>query len=228
MNVLAIDTASSCSVAVLRGEEIAARRAQAIARGHAEALMPMIEGALADAGLRYGELELIAAAIGPGSFTGLRTGLAAARGLALALGKPTRGIGNLEAWAAAARAAVAADHAILVALDTKRASVYAQAFSAALAPLSAPAILSAAEAAALAPAGALAVTGDAGARLAASLARRRPAPVFLTDMAPADAAVVARLAARRHSLAAAAVPLRPLYLEPPQAVPEAAGGRMRS
>src|SRR6185312_6342874 len=97
MNVLAIDTASVCAVAVARSGRAAIARRRDIARGHAEALMPMIEDAMAEAELAFDALDLVAAAVGPGSFTGLRTGLAAARGLALALDKPTHGVSSLAA-----------------------------------------------------------------------------------------------------------------------------------
>ncbi len=68
-------------------------------RGHAEALFPMIEALLADAGASYGDLTRIAICTGPGSFTGLRVGVAAARGLALGLGIPAIGVTRFQALA---------------------------------------------------------------------------------------------------------------------------------
>lgn len=209
MNILAIDTASSCSVAVACDGRIAARRHEEIARGHAEALMPMIDSALIEAGIGYDDLDLIAAAIGPGSFTGLRTGLAAARGLALALGIPTRGVTNLEATAAAA----ACGEPVLVVLETKRADFYAQSFDATLMPLGAPAVVSLDNLSCMMPAPPFAVVGDAALRLKGRIAARFIEPAIL-----GDAAIVARIASQRGIPAPSEV-LRPLYLQSPLAVP---------
>jgi len=230
MILLGLDTAAaSCSVALWRDAAVAARRASAMERGHAEALVPMIEAVLADAGIGFAALDAVAAAVGPGSFTGLRTGLAAARGLALALGIRAVGVSSLEAASVAAHAALPAasraTHAILVALETKRADVYAQCFGPDLAPLGDPAALTPAEAARIAPAGPLCVAGDAAWRLGAPLARRNPAPAFAGETAAPDAATIAALAASRLAGDAGAsdFPLRPLYLAPP-IVGRATGG----
>ena len=101
MKVLAFDTAlGACSVAAWSEGEILAARHQRLERGHAEALMPMVEAVRAEAGLAYDEFDLIAVTVGPGTFTGLRIGLAAARGLALASGVALVGLTTLEvvAW----------------------------------------------------------------------------------------------------------------------------------
>src|SRR3972149_1695867 len=87
MNILALDTSmGACSAAVLRGDGAARRlfaRQETMARGHAEALMPMVAEIMEEAGLPFAALDLIAATTGPGSFTGVRIAIAAARGLAL-------------------------------------------------------------------------------------------------------------------------------------------------
>ena len=104
MIVLAIDTAcSACSAALARDGVVVAARSEAMARGHAEALMPMVQAVMAEARIAWADLELVAVTNGPGSFTGLRTGLAAARGIALAQGIPVAGVTTLEAVAAAGR-----------------------------------------------------------------------------------------------------------------------------
>src|SRR3972149_9200733 len=86
MNILALDTSmGACSAAVLRGDGAARRlfaRQETRARCHAEALMPMVAEIMEEAGLPFAALDLIAATTGPGSFTGVRIALAAARGLA--------------------------------------------------------------------------------------------------------------------------------------------------
>ena len=103
MRVLAIDTAlEACSVALLdTGQpDRAVHESLAMTRGHAEALMPMIARVFERASLDAGQLDRIAVTVGPGSFTGLRVGIAAARGIALASGKPAIGLTTLAAYAA--------------------------------------------------------------------------------------------------------------------------------
>ena len=103
MRVLAIDTAlEACSVAVFDTAHADARAQETLPmqRGHAEALMPMIERMLERAKIDAADLDRIAVTTGPGSFTGLRVGIAAARGIALASGKPAIGLTTLAAFAA--------------------------------------------------------------------------------------------------------------------------------
>jgi tRNA threonylcarbamoyladenosine biosynthesis protein TsaB len=103
MNLLAFDSAqAACSAAVRRDSTLAARRFARMERGHAEALMPMIVAVLADAGIGFPALDAVAVTVGPGSYTGIRVGLAAAKGIALARGIPLIGVTTLEAVARAA------------------------------------------------------------------------------------------------------------------------------
>lgn len=129
MLLLAIDTAGpNCAVALARGRpdrfDILARREERIGRGHAELLMPMIEAMLAEASLAFSDLDRIAVTAGPGSFTGVRVGIAAARGLALALNIPAVGVGSLAALALPFRHSEAKG-TIVAAFDAKRGEVYA-------------------------------------------------------------------------------------------------------
>jgi tRNA threonylcarbamoyl adenosine modification protein YeaZ len=206
MNVLAIDTASICAVAVARTAERTVERRRDFARGHAEALLPMIQQAMDEADLAFEALDLIAAAVGPGSFTGLRTGLAAARGLALALDKPMHGVSSLMATARGA----AAHRAILIALDSKRAEIYAQAFDSHLAPLSEP-MLRLPEEIPLLMSGLECLAGDAAERL------RGITGADLIETQPGNAADIAAIAASERDAGIAGLPLRPLYLSPPLA-----------
>jgi len=95
--VLALDAAlSACSVAVLFEGEVVAHRRSDMARGQAAALLPMVREAMAEAQFSFESIDLVAVSIGPGHFTGLRIGLAAAQGLALACGVPLAGVTRSE------------------------------------------------------------------------------------------------------------------------------------
>src|ERR1700749_3269007 len=111
MLILAIDTAlEACAVALLDTgtSKVIASESQAMKRGHAEALMPMIARVMKESDLTFAALDRLAVTSGPGSFTGLRVGLSAARGIALAAGKPVVGITTLSAYAAPVGSANAA------------------------------------------------------------------------------------------------------------------------
>jgi oligopeptide transport system permease protein len=104
LRVLAIDTAlEACSVAVFDAgrKDGLTSRSQLMMRGHAEALMPMIAATMSAAAMEFGDLDRIAVTVGPGSFTGLRVGVAAARGIALATGKRAVGVTTLAVLAIA-------------------------------------------------------------------------------------------------------------------------------
>lgn len=205
MIVLGLDTClAACSVAVRDGERVLAWRSDVMARGHQERLAPMAEQVMAEAGLPFARLERIGVTVGPGSFTGLRVGLAFAKGLSSALGVPLAGVGVLEALAAEAKGLVFA------AVDARRDQVYLQAFEDGR-PLMAPDVLelgvAAARVAEIAAGRPLALVGS-GAPLLAAFA---PGARLLTPEG-ADARLVAALAARRDP-----VPVRPLYLRAPDA-----------
>ena len=120
--LLAIDSAgAACSAAVWHDGQLAASRLERMARGQSERLLPLIEEAMAESGLGYADLAAIAVTTGPGGFTGARIGLAAARGLALASGKPAIGVGSFLAHAAATTAEERQGRQLWVALDSRRA-----------------------------------------------------------------------------------------------------------
>src|SRR6204780_1432249 len=129
MLVLAIDTAlAACSAAVLDTERgIIASESQPMTRGYAEALVPMLGRVMGEAGVALTEIDRVAVTTGPGSFTGLRVGIAAARGIALAAGKPSVGLSTLAAYAAPL---IAADDTLPVVsvIDARHDHVYLQVF----------------------------------------------------------------------------------------------------
>jgi tRNA threonylcarbamoyladenosine biosynthesis protein TsaB len=205
MIVLGLDTClSSCSVAVLDGERVLASAREVMARGHQERLAPMAHEAMAQAGLPFDRLERIAVTVGPGSFTGLRVGIAFAKGLALALDLPAVGIGTLEALAAEAEGLV------FPAIDARRGQLYLQAFEegrALMAPDALTAETAAARVAELSQGRPFALVGSGAALLADLMPGAR-----LVAVEGADARQVARLACARGP-----APLKPLYLRAPDA-----------
>ena len=204
MKILALDTAAAaCSAALLVDGAIIASAHVAMMRGHAEALLPMVDAVMAEAGVAYGALDLIATTVGPGAFTGLRVGLAAARGLALAGGLPIIGVTTLEALA---HASVPDGRSVVAVINARRDEVYYQLFDPALAPLGPPQV-GPAETVAL-PEGPVLLVGDGAERLASDRRDVEINPGLLPD-----AAVVAVLAAERFDPAAPPErPPEPLYL----------------
>jgi tRNA threonylcarbamoyl adenosine modification protein YeaZ/ribosomal-protein-alanine acetyltransferase len=215
VKLLGIDTAlNACSVAVidLRPGDDARVLASVVSsggKGNAERLLPLLEQARIEAGIALSDLDGIAATIGPGSFTGIRTALATARGLGFALKIPVWGITTTEALVAAAAQPGRASAAVI---DARRDELYIQCFSAAGRPLDEPRLLGYADAAAILPAGPVLLVGS-GAALLQAAARRDD--LQLSDAAPdPDPVWVARLAAGRPVPAHAPAPL---YIRPPDA-----------
>ncbi len=162
MILLAIDTAASLCAASVHdaGSTERGRAVRDLGKGHAEHLMAVIDEALAQAGVTFADLGAVAVSIGPGSFTGIRVGVSAARGLALALSVPVVGVTTLEALAFEARATVPG-RAILAALDGGRGEIHAALFGADGKELAAAAALDAETALLLAREQAAVVTGSA-------------------------------------------------------------------
>ena len=214
MIILGLDTANgACSAAVVRDGVALAALSEPMTRGHQERLAPLVREVMVQAGVAFADLDRIGATVGPGSFTGLRVGLAFAKGLALALDKPCIGVGSLEALAASQpgpglTAAV---------IDAKRGQVYLQLFdsgAALMAPDALPVEIAAARIAELWRGGPVRLVGP-GAGLLAGMAPE----IQIIERAAPDPLALCALAAAKP----ADVPARPLYLRAPDA--KLPGGR---
>jgi tRNA threonylcarbamoyladenosine biosynthesis protein TsaB len=231
MRVLAIDTAlAACSAAVLDTENggLIASESLLMARGHAEALMPLLDRVVKKSGLAFANLERIAVTTGPGSFTGLRVGIAAARGLGVATKIPVVGVTTLSAYAAPY---LAADDQIpvVVAIDARHEHVYLQVFGTGgrtlIAPRLAP-INDAIRAASEAP---TRIVGSAAQAVANGLAgnglaRTAPRPVTVDPREAPEIGWVAQIGA---AVSEAQAPPKPQYLRAPDAQPQHAASLPR-
>ena len=216
MLILAIDTAlDACAAAVLDTEagKLIAQESQAMKRGHAEALMPLIGRVIAASGTAFTKLDRIAVTTGPGSFTGLRVGLSAARGIALAANIPVVGVTTLTAYAAPI-VSRNAEHPVVSAIDARHDHVYLQVVSGNGSALVRPRVAPMAEALDTSRFGTPVLVGNA----AGIIADRWPphaAPPFKVDMQPApDISWVGWLGA---AVSPNTAPARPFYLRAPDA-----------
>src|SRR5262245_3043750 len=217
MQVLALDTAlAACAVAVFDTKVgILASHSAPMRRGHAEALLPLVEQVISESGLAFSDLDRIAVTVGPGSFTGLRVGVSAARAIALAAGKPAVGVTTLAAFAAPA-IIVAQGTPVLSVVDARNNQLYIQTFGEGGGAREAR-IASLTEALELAASGPVRIVGNGAALLASAWPPDRPPPAAIDDGDAPDVQWVARLGATA-SLDAAP---KPLYLRAPDARPQA-------
>jgi tRNA threonylcarbamoyladenosine biosynthesis protein TsaB len=218
--LLALDAAgTACSAAVWRDGQVIAHRFTAMRRGQSEHLVPMIEAVMASAAVAYEALDAVAVTVGPGGFTGVRIGLAAARGLALAWHTPLIGISNFAAVAAAVLVAEGTGRTLAVVLDSKRHELYAQAFApigdGPATPLGPGAAVAPEDFDAWLPAGAVLLAGDAVTPALVALRAAGRDVEAATSPGWTDAAQVARLAAAQPLPGPQAAPPRPLYLRAP-------------
>ena len=219
MRVLAIDTAlAACSAAVLDTEHggIVAAESLPMTRGHAEALMPLVARVMDKAGIAFSDLDRVAVTTGPGSFTGLRVGIAAARGIALAADKPAVGLSTLTAYAAPH---MAEDDSVPVvaAIDARHGHVYLQVFGPGGRTLSAPRLAPLREAVQAASAAPACIVGSAAQSVAAGLSQADAEPAAVDARPAPDIAWVARIGA---GLPEGQSPPRPQYLRAPDAQPQ--------
>jgi tRNA threonylcarbamoyladenosine biosynthesis protein TsaB len=225
MNILAIDTClGAVSVGIGRdhpdGKFSITECFERRSTGHAERLMPMIEAEMTRAGLAFRGLQRVAVTLGPGSFTGVRTGIAVARALRLAAGVDIVGASSLAVMAHRIFESGGGGEAaapVMIAVDARRGRLYAQLFgSNALDPLTPPSELTAEAAAELA-------LGHSGTRIAGSgaviVAEAAGEANTLTlacgDVEP-HAGDLIRLAPRLAPMA----DVKPIYIRPPDAKPQ--------
>jgi len=216
--ILAIDcSANLCAACVYdaKAERELGRQMLDLGKGHAEHLMTVIGEALRAAGKTYADLSAIAVSVGPGSFTGLRVGVATARGLALALKIPAIGVTTLEALAAETRQAFA-NRPILAALDGGRGEIHAALYDELAVLRYGPIAITLEKALAVMSQSSVepVLTGTAATHLAEAAGRAfDTGPVDAT----ADISVYARLAAARTP----GEKPRPVYLREADAKPQA-------
>ncbi|MDB5618579.1 tRNA (adenosine(37)-N6)-threonylcarbamoyltransferase complex dimerization subunit type 1 TsaB [Tardiphaga sp.] len=219
MFILAIDTAlDACAAGVLdtRTSKLIAHESQPMKRGHAEALMPLIARVMAGSGIGFAELDRVAVTTGPGSFTGLRVGLSAARGIGLAAGKPVVGITTLTAYAAPI-VSRDAGHPVISAIDARHDHVYYQVVSSDGASLVRPRVAPIDEALQAAEFGAPHLVGNAAGILAARWPADAPAPVQVDEQPAPEISWLAWLGVASDPATALA---RPYYLRAPDAKPQ--------
>lgn len=216
MLILALDTAlEACAAAVLDTDAgaLLAQEQVLMKRGHAEALMPMIARVMEAAAVAFTSLDRIAVTVGPGSFTGLRVGISAARGIALAAKRPAVGLTTLSAYAApvVGRSEAAP---VISAVDARHDHVYVQIVSGDGSPLVEPSVIPIDEAIAASQFGAPHLVGNAANLLAERWSRDLPPPLTIYAQPAPDIGWVAWLGAAADP---ETNPARPFYLKAPDA-----------
>ena len=223
--ILALDSAGgACSAALFINGEVSRREWVAISRGHAEILMPMISSVMI--GYSYSDLDAIAVTVGPGSYTGLRIGIAVARGLALAAKLKIISVSSFKAIARGALITDEINGPILVALDTKRDDLYIQTLDNNLVPLTPPACMNPEEVVLAFPEiwfleYPVVIVGDAVSRLVPVLPKNHNF-IVSEGSGLADAAIVAAEGAENILLGSSVMdqsPPRPVYIRSPDVSP---------
>jgi len=220
MLILAIDTAlDACAAAVLDtgANKLIAVESVPMKRGHAEALMPLIARVMKQSAVPFAALDRIAVTTGPGSFTGLRVGLSAARGIALAARKVAVGVTNLSAYAAPI-VSESGEAPVISAIDARHDQVYFQVVSGNGSSLIRPRVAPIAEALEASRFGAPHLVGNAARILAERWPKDGPQPLSIDAQPAPDISWVAWLGAAANP---DTNPARPFYLKAPDAKPAA-------
>jgi tRNA threonylcarbamoyl adenosine modification protein YeaZ len=219
MRILAIDTAlGACSACVLEAGQSTPLAIEQIAmdRGHAEALMPLIERVMQSVDGGFSTLDRVAVTVGPGSYTGLRVGISAARGIALAAGIPAIGVTTLAATAAPLIGREPG-RVIAAALDARHGQVWFQALSSEGKPLVSVRQVSHRDAARAIGAGPVSLVGSAAMAIANEAWAIGLDALVLDEARAPDIVWVARLGLIADPQNA---PPRPLYLKAPETTPQ--------
>ncbi|WP_183502200.1 tRNA (adenosine(37)-N6)-threonylcarbamoyltransferase complex dimerization subunit type 1 TsaB [Methylobacterium brachythecii] len=218
MRILAIDTAlDACSacVATDESEELLGEESMTLARGHAEALLPLVERVMARVEGGFESLDRVAVTVGPGSYTGLRVGLSAARAIGLAAKIPVVGVTTLSALLAP-QLALQTEGLVVAAIDARHGAVYLQAISAAAGVAVSPVRLSVEEALERIAGDRITLVGS-GAQALAAAAKERGVAVTVAETGAPLIAWVAQLGLVADP--EQALP-RPLYLRGADAQPQ--------
>lgn len=221
MKLLAIDTSQAAVAACILGDDgsILAAETAPMARGHAEALLPLVERVSKAAAVPLSGLDRIAVVVGPGSFTGIRIGIAAGRAIGLASGIPVVGVSSLAAFAAPLIGQEGAG-VIAGAVDAKHGQVYVQGFTVKGQPLSAPRLSKVRDAVRSLGAGPLLFAGSGATMMAIEAWSTGAQAEVVGETISPNIGFVARLGALADP---ATAPARPYYLKAPDAKPQANG-----
>ena len=218
MRILAIDTAlEACAACVATddSDDLLAEESMPLVRGHAEALLPLIERVMARVEGGFEGLDRVAVTVGPGSYTGLRVGLSAARAIGLAAGIPVVGVTTLSALLAP-QLALNGEDTVVAAIDARHGAVYLQAMSVGQGTVIPPRYVALEEAVSLLNGRRAILTGSG----APALATAAGAAGLSVELAETGAPQIAWVA----SLGLVADPdqalPRPLYLRGPDAQPQ--------
>ena len=228
--ILALETSADiCAAALVEDSDVVGVCQAAMSRGHAEALVPMVQELARTAGLALTNLDLIGVTRGPGSFTGVRTGIAAARGFAIASGATAIGVSSLQAVARSVVGVSAVPaHPILCVLETRRADYFAQIFDSDGEANGVPEVMTAEDLFLLLGSMQPVLAGNAVDRLLSSytgdpgLLWRDPGS---GNPDPVHVAALARTVFEKRGVAQDT--LSPLYLRVPEAKIPANGGRLK-
>lgn len=213
MRILALDSASSrCSATLVRDGDVLASRQQDIERGHAGLLPVLAADVFAHAGVAASDLDLVAVTVGPGGFTGIRGGIALAQGIALAADVPVIGVTTGEALAESLPQL--GDRTLWVATPSRRGRIFLEIGDQVLS-LALPELPD--------PQGPVAAAGTAAAEVTSRLAARG-ANIMLTDARLPTGRHIAAVARRRMLGEIRPLPAEPLYIDPPEAKPNAPMG----
>ena len=226
MNILAIDSAmAAVSACILAGDEraVIASESLPMQRGHAEALLPSVERVVATLAGGFSALDRIAVTIGPGSFTGIRVGIAAARAIGLACRIPVVGISTLAAFAAP-HIAGAEMNVVVSAVDAHHGNIYIAAYVMGGRSLLSPRLLSVRDAVRQLGSGPVRLTGSGAPLLAIEAWSAGLSAEVIGELVSPDIRFVARLGILANPETS---PPKPLYLKAPDAKPQEGGRILR-